>query len=185
MNNFSKIQIYLTGIVSLAIWGLLVWNHFHGGVPSHHIMAREDLPEFSNWWGGILLPLLTWFLLFRIEKREKLNEKPTTNLSNFPEQIIYGFVVALIYGILLAILFTFGYNEILGYFFPSIIIISLFYPIYRAECLLGFVLGMTFTFGAVLPTGIGSILSIIGFLIYNFIRPAVLYVANFLKNLTA
>lgn len=31
-------------------------------------------------------------------------------------------------------------------------------PAYRAECLLGFVLGMTFVFGAVIPTLIGSIL---------------------------
>lgn len=185
MNHFSKIQFYIIGIVSIAIWGLLGWNYFHGGVPSHHILAREDLPKFSNWWGGMLLPLLTWLVLLRIQKREKLNEKQILNLSNFPQKIIYGFVGALMYGILLALLFTFKFNEILGYFFPSVMILALFYPIYRAECLLGFVIGMTFTFGAVLPTGISSIISIIGFLIYNLIRPTILFVGNFFKNLIA
>jgi hypothetical protein len=184
MNNFFKIRLYITLFFTLAIWSLLAWNHFHGGVPSHHILAREDLPKFSNWWGGILLPLLTWFVLFRIEKRENLNKNQFQSLSDFPSKVIYGFVGALMYGCVLAILFTFDFKEILDYFFPSIMMIALFYPIYKAECLLGFVIGMTFTFGAVLPTGIGSIFSIIGFLIYNLIRPVGLFVVNFLKKLT-
>lgn len=39
--------------------------------------------------------------------------------------------------------------------------ISLFIPIYRAEYLLGFVLGMTYTFGVVIPTGTGLLLILI------------------------
>jgi hypothetical protein len=64
----------------------------------------------------------------------------------------------------------------------GILLIALFYPIYRAECLLGFVLGMTFTFGAVLPTGIGSILASIGFLTFNLVEPAVRFAIRFFKN---
>ena len=67
--SFFKTRLYSTVLVTVAIWALLAWDHFHGGVPSHHILAREDLPEISNWWGGVLLPLLTWFLLYRVEKR--------------------------------------------------------------------------------------------------------------------
>jgi Na+-transporting NADH:ubiquinone oxidoreductase subunit NqrB len=48
--------------------------------------------------------------------------------------------------------------------------LSFFFPIYRAECLLGFVLVMTYTFGAILPTGIGSFLILIGMWIYLFLR---------------
>lgn len=66
---FYKTQLYFTAIITIAIWSLLIWEHYHGGVPSHHILAREDLPEFSNWWGGLLLPLLSFFLLYRIKKR--------------------------------------------------------------------------------------------------------------------
>jgi hypothetical protein len=53
-NYFLNTQILVTSIVSITISSLLAWNHFHGGVPSHHILAREDLPEISNWWGGII-----------------------------------------------------------------------------------------------------------------------------------
>ena len=74
MNNttFLKIRIYITFIISIGICGLLAWNYFHGGIPRHHILAREDLPEISNAWGAIILPLLTWFVGFRVQKRENL-----------------------------------------------------------------------------------------------------------------
>ena len=60
----------------------------------------------------------------------------------------------------------------------SIFIIALFFPIYRAECLLGFVMGMTFTFGAVLPTGIGSIFALIGAVLFLFVRSLLLKFVN-------
>ena len=53
---FSKKSLYITGIVTAGIWSLLLWDHFNGGVPSHHIMHQKDLPAISNWWGGLLLP---------------------------------------------------------------------------------------------------------------------------------
>jgi len=175
MTNFFKIRLYITGFVAVAIWGLLAWEYTHGGFQSHHILRRKDLPELQNWWGGILLPVLTWFLLYRIQKR------PESLLS---KQVIYGFLGAFSIAISIIVFVHFDIHDIPRYLLMGILLIALFYPIYRAECLLGFVLGMTFTFGAVLPIFIGSILVIIGFLIYNLIRPAVRFVIHFFKNLT-
>lgn len=173
MNNFFKIRIYITAIVSMAIWGLLAWEYTHGGFQSHHILRRKDMPELQNWWGGILLPVLTWFLLNRIQKRpESLSSK----------KVIYGFFGAFLIGTSIITLVHFDIHDIPRYLLISIFIIALFYPIYRAECLLGFILGMTFSFGAILPTFVGSILAIIGFLIYNLIRPTLLFVVKFLKR---
>ena len=81
---FFKIRLYFTGIITLFISSLLTWNHYHGGVPSHHILAREDLPEFSNWWGMLLLPLLTWFISFRIKKRAINNYDENSQTLTFP-----------------------------------------------------------------------------------------------------
>jgi hypothetical protein len=173
MTNFFKIRLYITGVVTIVIWGLLAWEYTHGGFQSHHILRRKDLPELQNWWGGILLPVLTWFLLNRIQKR------PESILS---KQVIYGFLSAFIIAVSIIVLVHFDIHDIPRYLLMSILIIALFYPIYRAECMLGFVLGMTFSFGAVLPIFIGSILAIIGFLIYNLIRPTVLYAVRFFKN---
>lgn len=71
----------------MAIWGLLAWEYTHGGFQSHQILRRKDLPELQNWWGGILLPLFTWFLLYRIQKR------PESILS---KRVISGFLVAFV-----------------------------------------------------------------------------------------
>jgi len=165
---FFKFRLYFTGMVTLAIWALLAWNFTHGGVPSHHMLAQEDLPSFSNWWGGLLLPLLTWYLLYRVQKRV-----PDGAL---PLNVVYGFIGALVYGTLLATFFTFGNTDMSGLLFQGVFLLALFFPIYRSEYLLGFVLGMTYTFGAVLPTGIGAILALIGAGLYLFVRRGFLYV---------
>ncbi|MCC6282828.1 MAG: hypothetical protein IT262_19645 [Saprospiraceae bacterium] len=177
-NIFFKTRLYVTGVVTLAIWSLLAWNYFHGGVPSHHILARKDLPEISNWWGGLLLPVLTWFLLYRVQKRLLKNSDEKSLASTFHVHTLYGFAGALLFGILLSTFFTLGYSEIPGYMMMGLLILALFFPIYRAECILGFVIGMTFTFGAVLPTGIGSILALIGAVIHLGVRPVILYITS-------
>lgn len=181
-NEFLITKVLITGLVSIAIWSLLAWYYFNGGVPSHHILAREDLPEISNWWGGILLPILTWLVLFRIQKRENLPKVNSNNFLQIPKKTWFSFMGALLLGISLSVFFTLGNEGMSGYLMLSVFAISLFFPVYRAECLLGFVLGMTFTFGAVLPTGIGSILAIIGFLIYNLIRPFLVFIFKYIKK---
>jgi len=175
--TFAKIHLFGTGIVAVSIWALLLWNHYHGGVPSHHILAREDLPSISNAWGALLLPLLAAFLLWRMKSR--LVAGPAG------KPVIYGFAGGLIFGILLAVFFTLGYSDILGYMMNGVLILALFFPIYRAECLLGFVLGMTYTFGAVLPTGVGTILALIGFVLYKLVRPAIIWVGSSIWGLVS
>jgi hypothetical protein len=59
----------LTGPILLAELACLAWEHFHGGVKSHHLFHRSDLPAISNWWGALVLPGLAWFLLGRILSR--------------------------------------------------------------------------------------------------------------------
>ncbi len=172
-NGFFNASLYYTGIVSIVIWSLLAWQHYHGGVPRHHILHREDLPSISNWWNGLLLPLLTWFLLYRIRNRLIRADIKNSQVSSRQTNILYGFAGALFFGILLSIIFTFGYSSILGYLIIGLLFLGLFLPIYRAECLLGFVIGMTFTFGTVLPTVFGSILVLLSAILFLYVRPAV------------
>ena len=175
---FFNTSLYFTGIVTIAIWSLLAWNHYHGGVPSHHILHREDLPAISNWWGGLLLPLLTLFLLYRIQKRLMRDNVEKSKVSKPLGNILYGFTGALLFGILLSVFFTFGYSNISGYILSGLFLFALFFPIYRAECMLGFVIGMTFTFGVVLPTAVGIILALVGAVLYLYVRPVILYIAS-------
>jgi hypothetical protein len=174
--QFFRTRIYFTAIVAIATWLLLIMNHFHGGVPSHHILADKDLPAVSNWWGAIVLPLLTWLLLHRIQKGAFHNHDSSTETLHLLRQRLFGFIGALLFGAVLSTCFTFGYTDVCGYMVLCLFPLALFIPIYRAEYLLGFVLGMTFTFGAVLPTMVGAILSLAGLVIYLCIRSGLLYV---------
>ncbi|MGY2133037.1 hypothetical protein ACW9KT_12470 [Hymenobacter sp. HD11105] len=176
-----KARLYFTGLITLAIWSLLIWGHYHGGVPSHHILARADMPEISNWWGGISIPLLTWFLLYRIETRINNNSHP----SAFSLNIIYAFTAALLFGIVLSIFFTLGNPNIPGYMIIGAFVLALFLPIYRAECLLGFVIGMCYKFGGVLPIIAGSIILLIGAVLYLVVRPVFLYIVSGLIHATS
>jgi hypothetical protein len=181
--TFFKARLYFTGIVAHAIWSLLAWYYYHGGVPSHHLLHRDDLPSFSNWWGGLLLPLLAWFLSYRIQKRIYNGKEKDSKEVNLLTRVVYGFVGALLFGIVLSTFFTFGNEEMPFYMMMGLLALALFFPIYRAECFLGFVMGMTFTFGGVLPIIIGSVLAIFGTVLYLLVRPALLFVSKGLLNL--
>ena len=162
-----KLRIYITALTAIAIWSLLLWDYAHGGVPIHHLLQRADMPSFSNWWGGLLIPVLTWFLLNQICKRIPVNNGEKVNFTTIPIAIYTGFFASLTFGIILSALFSFDVHDIPGYMLLSLLPLALFFPIYRAECLLGFVLGMMFTFGGVLPVLIGSLFVAIGFIIFT------------------
>ncbi len=180
-SSFFRIRIFVTSTVSIVIWLLLAWNHYHGGIPSHHILADKDLPEISNLWGAILLPVLTWFLLYRVQKRiiSQSNGYAAQVLIRYA---IYSFAFSLAFGIAAACFFSYGYPDMTGNLMLGILVVALFFPVYRAECLLGFVIGMSVTFGAVLPTAIGSILASIAFVLFRGVRPAVLYVVSRIRR---
>ncbi len=173
-----KIRIIFTAIVTLLIWTHLAWDYFHEGVPTHHILHREDLPGISNWWGGIVLPLLTWFLLVLIQN--KVNQHDKSDVKNSLIYFFYRFLGALMFGVLLSFFFTIG-SDIPGYMMIGIILISFFVSLFRPEYLLGFVLGMTYTFGAILPIGIGIVLTIIFIIAYKIVRSGILFLISKIK----
>ncbi len=170
-----KARIIFTGIVAILIWTHLAWDYFHEGVPTHHILHRQDLPGISNWWGGIVLPLLTWFLLYLIQS--SMNENDKSNIKSSSIYFAYRFLGAFLFGILISFLFTIG-SDMGGYMMIGIIMLSFFLPLFRPEYLLGFILGMSYTFGAILPIGIGILLTIIFIITYKFVRSGILYIVS-------
>lgn len=172
--NWTKTKALITGLVTVLIFGFLFWEHFHGGVASHHILQQQNLPAISNWWSGLLLPILTWLLLSRTEKRLCKQSSQVQKTNNLQSKVLRLFITGLALGILIAISFVNGYGLILDNIPYIILVLSLIIPIYYAEFILGFILGMTYTFGAILPTVFILILAAIGILTYKFIRPIIL-----------
>lgn len=157
--QLGRLRPYLTAVIFVAELGHLAWEHFSGGVVSHNILNRPDLPAISNWWGALLLPLLTWFVIGRLQKRAALRADGEGRVAIIPVNVYIGFVGSFLFGIILAVSFAAGFREVTSYLFLGMLLLALLLPVYRAECVLGFVLGMTLTFGAVLPTAIGSIIA--------------------------
>ena len=168
-----RIRPYLAGVVFLLEGAHLLWQHFHGGVVSHHFLQRADMPAISNWWGLLVLPALTWLLLGLTQQRLGLEPNAPGSGRQSPRSAALGFCGALLLGILLSISFTLGLESVSAFLFFGSMVLGLLLPAYRSECLLGFVLGMAFTFGAVLPTVIGSVIAGLSAVIHLGLRPLV------------
>ena len=95
-------------------------------------------------------------------------------IENQNIKIIGLFFSGLFFGVLIAVSFTNDYKPVLDNILYILLVLGLMLPIYYAEFILGFILGMTYTFGAILPTVFILILASIGFLSYKFVRPLIL-----------
>ena len=138
----------------------LAFEHFTGGVKSHHLLNRADLPAFSNWLGLVTLPLLGIALALRVSRLP-----PVTGWAGFPAAVLVGLFGAFLYGAVLATSFELGAMSITSAVFFGLFLCALLFPVYRAEYLLGFVAGMTVTFGAILPFFIALVFATISFVV--------------------
>lgn len=159
----QRLRIGLTGLITIVIWALLLWRHLDGGVPAHHLLNNPELPRISDWFGGVVLPLLAWFLLGLSGRRSRAADSPGLR------PVIAGLVAGLAFGVAMSISFVSGHEPVTSYLFFSLLPLALLLPVHRPECLLGFVLGMSVTFGAVLPTLFGVLMALATFLIHRFI----------------
>jgi hypothetical protein len=127
---FKLHRLVLVALASVYIWGLLAFEYYNGGVVSHHLLHREDLPAISNWWGALVLPVLSWFLTGPIYKRV---------VTAYPLAVSAGFVASLLFGVTLSVLFQYQQQQLLAGMMLSLPVLALIFPLYRAEYLLGFV----------------------------------------------
>ncbi|CAM1359100.1 hypothetical protein [Tenacibaculum xiamenense] len=146
-------------------------EYFKGGVITHHLLAREDLPGISNWWGLLTVPVLGLLSVHFIDKRRnKLIKSEAININYFDSKILRSFLFALLFGSIASLLWEFGQAEILQYYILLPILIAFFKPVHFTEYLLGFVVGMLYTFGGILPILIGTVSLIICFIMHKLIN---------------
>lgn len=161
--NFAK-RILITSVMSLAIWGQVIWDYFHGEIPTHYLLHNPNLPGIPNWVGAILFPFFVYFLLYRIHKRidEDNSEEPL-------QKILWRFLGGLIFAVSISVCFVNGI-EYTDYILALVFLLAFIYPLYKSEYYLGWVLGAAFTFGAFIPILFGGIFCILFFLIFRFVR---------------
>jgi len=168
--QFHRLHLRLTAAVTLSTWILLAWAHFHGGIARHHLLHRADLPAFSNGWSALLLPTLTWFLLSRVRTRVA-SAAGERGASGLLRSAAAWFAGSGLFGLLFSASFLMGFEGLTSALFFGMLALVLLLPVFRAECLLGFILGMSLAFGGVLPVLIGCILALLAALGHYVIHP--------------
>lgn len=160
---FRRLRVGLVLLLFLGTAGLLFWRWSHGGIPVHHVLRRGELPGLSTAWDPLVLPLLAWVLSGRVRRR----------LLGDPSQargVALGFALALALSITLSLAFSLGLESLPPKLVNGVVLLALFLPIYRAECVLGWVVGGVVTFGALLPTAFATLLAGLGFLLFHLTR---------------
>lgn len=159
----SRLRWFIVAVVALCEFAHLTWEHFHGGVVSHHFLNRADLPAISNAWGAVFLPALAWFLSGSALKR--------ATTSRAAKGVVAAFFGSLIVGVTLSSAFTHGLADASNYIFLGVLLTGLLLPVYRGEYVLGFVLGMSISFGAMLPAIAAAFVASVSAIAHHLVRP--------------
>jgi hypothetical protein len=155
-------------IILVFIYSLfLIYQHFNGGVPSHHFMANKAYPEISNWYGLLIISLLSYTTYAYFNKNE------------FSKNSLLESVAAFLYGLTIFFCFNSDYSAVTKIMFLGLFFIGLLYPIYRIHIYFGIVLGMTYGFGAILPAIMIGFAALLSFA-FHFFRQLV--VARFFNK---
>lgn len=167
VNNDRRLTLALAALGAAAALVFIAWEYLHGGVKSHHLLNHADLPAISNWWGLLMLPLLGATAGWSIAR-----QRPRT--SSAVSRALIAAVGALVVGVALSVAFTTGHEYAASIIFLGLVLTGLVLPVYRAEYLFGFVLGMAFTFGAVLPTLVGLVAALLSAATHLLTYPLIL-----------
>jgi len=155
----------VAALALLAAAADLAWEYTHGGVPSHHLLDRADLPAISNGWTIVVLPALAW-----LASRSAFSRALAPDGSG--AGIAAAFFGSLLLGVALSVAFRSGDGSAASWLFMAALASGLPLRTYRLEYVFGFVVGMTFVFGAVLPTMAASVAAAISLAFHQFVRPA-------------
>ncbi len=159
-----RLRISFAALAAATVLILLVWQYFHGGIVSHHVLHRADMPAVSNAWAILLVPLLAWWTSGRI-----WTESGTAVARD--RKAIVRLVAAIVFGAVLAAAFEFGYDVVSRYQMLGACLLAIVLPLYRVEYVFGFVLGMMITFGAVLPAIVGAVVAVWSALWHRLLWP--------------
>ena len=161
----TKERLQFTLMAVLFVSALLSVEFFTDGVVTHNLLASEDLPGISNWWGLLSLPLLAYLLFPRSDA-----EQSSLAVFGFSSKTAIRFVVAIIYGASMAASFEFSYDQTTEIFLLMLFVIGVFLPLYRSEFVVGFVIGMSYTFGAVIPIGVAALVALSSSVLHSTVR---------------
>lgn len=163
--RYARVWMLAPLLGAAVVIAQLAWEALHGGIQSHHLLARADLPSVSNLWGLAILPALGWLAAHFLRRRSAASDHAVRHAAT-------AFFGALILGGALSTAFSFGWEDTSTGLFVGAILVGLIVPIYRAEYLFGFIIGMSWAIGPVLPAIAGTLAATLSVLAHFVLRPA-------------
>lgn len=164
MPSPSLARLLVVALALLAEACHLGWEALHGGIVTHHLMQSAALPGISNAWGLLVLPALAAWAGGRLPRP---GAAPRDWLP-----VALGFALPLLLGAALSLAFQLKLQALTEVIFIGMLLLALLLPAHRPESLLGFVLGMSWTFGAVIPTLVGGVVAGLSWLLRGLARRA-------------
>jgi hypothetical protein len=134
------------------------------------------MPTISNWWGGLLLPIVAYVLTGRVQRRLQLFGTDAARADAALRIAAAAFVGAALYGAAMAVGFLTGYNDVSSFLFTALPLVGLMLPLFRAEYLLGFIAALSMVFGGVLPLIIATGVATMSFVLHATVRRGVRWV---------
>jgi hypothetical protein len=177
--SVTRQRLLFTAIVFVAALAHLTWEHLNGGIRSHRFFESATFPAMHNAWGALLLPMLAWLLSASIAKRAVEASTDSSRLFGLLRSILIGFIAALLYGIALSVSFATGFTNLTAILFFAIFALAALLPVYRNECVLGFIFGMTFTFGPFIPTVFAGLFALLSASLHLALYP---FAVRFVKD---
>ncbi|MBI3346990.1 MAG: hypothetical protein HY020_07235 [Burkholderiales bacterium] len=157
-------RLLLAALALLAEGLHLGWEALHGGIVIHHLLQRADMPGLHNAWGLLIVPALAAWAAGRLPR------PGAAPRAWWP--VALGFALPLLLGGALSLTFGLQAQAATEAVFFSLLLLSLLLPAHRPESLLGFVLGMSWTFGALIPTAVGAVIAVLSWLLRGLARRA-------------
>jgi len=166
MPSPSISRLILVALALLAEALHLGWEALHGGILSHHLMQSANMPGISNAWGLLIVPALAAWAGGRLPR-------PGAAARGWlPVMLGFALPLPLLLGTALSLAFQLKLQALTEAIFFGLLLLALLLPTHRPESLLGFVLGMSWTFGAVIPTLIGGVIAGLSWLLRGLARRA-------------
>lgn len=154
-----RLSALAAGLVALH----LGWEWSQGGIASHHFLADPSMPAISNAWGLLWLPLLAVLYAPSIRRRAI----GTGLRPRWRPGMVAGLLGGLAAGAAIAT-FVIIRPDIDGmWVLGSLLALSVAFPVWRGEAVLGFLVGSRAAIGVILPSIFAFAFAAISFAVHR------------------
>lgn len=158
-----RLAAIAAGLVALH----LGWEWSRGGIVSHHFLADPSMPAISNVWGLLWLPLLAALYAASIRRRAI----GSALRARWRPSIVAGLTGGLAAGAALAAFVIVGPDIESTWVLGSLLALSLAFPVWRGETVLGFLTGAMVAVGAILPSIFAFAFAALSFAVHRGLVP--------------